>query len=240
MQARPERTCSEGKERLRRLENRWSVSWRSGFRQTFASRRQSRGGVPAASQIDIGGHALAPFIELPEVEGRATVAAGGGARIPDGGLRHVARCAAAAVEHDRNVERRPCVTKIRCAPHCGEGLDGVRRSRRADIQRQRPLKPDLRLRRALLLRPLAREGPKFRRRALSSRPLRWRVQRTRASSRSSLRRHLQVISTRRFWTSATPWLVGTGRSVSPLARTWNRSAGMPRASRPRSTASARR
>jgi hypothetical protein len=59
-------------------------------------------------------------------------------------LRHVARRSPAAVEHDRNVERRLGVTKIRCAPHCGKSPDGVRRACGANVQRQRALKPNLR------------------------------------------------------------------------------------------------
>jgi hypothetical protein len=65
-------------------------------------------------------------------------------RIPDGGFSHVARRAAAAVEHDRDVERRLRVTEIRRAPHGGKGLDGVRRPSGANIERQRALKPNLR------------------------------------------------------------------------------------------------
>src|SRR5580700_4966245 len=59
------------------------------------------------------------------------------------------------------------------------------------------------------LPPPARKSPKFRRRSLTSLPPRSPSQQRKPSSRSSSRHHLQVISTRRFWSSATPTLVGT-------------------------------
>ena len=78
-------------------------------------------------------------------------------------LHHVARRATAAIEHDRNIERRLRTTKFRCVPHCGKGLDRVGRPCGANVQRQRALKPNLRLRLVLLFRrPWRGSARKFR------------------------------------------------------------------------------
>ena len=115
------------------MHKRWPVSDRPGFLQAFTGRWQIGGGVPGARQIDIGGHALAAFIELPEVEGGPAVASSCRPRIPDRGLRHVARRAAAAVEHGRDIELRLRVTQFRGAPHGRKSLDGVGRPLGADV-----------------------------------------------------------------------------------------------------------
>jgi hypothetical protein len=115
------------------LYKRWPVSDRPGLLQAFTGRWQIGGCVPGARQIHIGGHAFTAFIELPEVEGGPAVAASSRSRIPDRGLRHVARRPAAAVEHDRDIEFRPRVTQFRRAPHGRKSLDGVGRPLGADV-----------------------------------------------------------------------------------------------------------
>ena len=133
------------------------------------------------------------------------VAPGRRPRVPERGLSYIAGRAAAAVEHDCNVERRLSMTEFAARRIAAKAWTASGEPSRANVQRQRALEPYLR--RALRLQCAGGAEPESSAEFTDEASAATIAAATQPSLRSSSLPHLQVISTRRFCSSATPGLV---------------------------------
>ena len=172
-----------------------------------------------ASKVGVLRDALPVLIKQTQIVGRTVIAVRCGPRVPDGGFGEVRPNAATTVQHDRHVELRfghPC---IRGAAIPGKGQSRIPRS--VQIILDGFVEPN-----AGILR-------------LRGKRQHHDQQAGQTEKGGTHRPYRQEISTLRLRASGMPGLVGTASSVSPLANTWKRSAGIPRSSKAAKTAVAR-
>ena len=183
---------------------------------------------PGARQFQVARHAVTRLVELADVEAGARHAAGRGGCVPGGRLAGIMGDPAAGIVHDCHVQLRFRQAELGGAPVEGKGPHGVGWLVLAQIRIDR-------LGENLLGAPGARgtcgkrgEHPH---QHGCSRPCRelpgCHAPCCGTAGSAAMQRYFQVISARLLWLSC--GLPGLAGSVAPLARIWNRSAGMPRA-----------